>query len=160
MGLEMMVVRGNFLRGLTYTGSLVAAPTNGVITPAGLVMGAGAALALARHAPALRQALARRIEWEGAREGRLWRYGFVAVRLEDRLYGAFQSKLDFRRGSDLELIRFSAGRLRDWLLQHPGITVHLAYPGIGLGGLSPEAVWGVLEATLAEVSGAVRLYRK
>ncbi|GIW28919.1 MAG: hypothetical protein KatS3mg070_2282 [Meiothermus sp.] len=156
----MDIVRGDFLKGLGDEGGLVAAPTNGVIAPAGLVMGAGAALALARHRPALRQALARRIEREGVRVGRFWRYGFVAVRLEDRLYGAFQSKLDFRRGSDLELVRFSAERLRLWLVEHPGVVVHLAFPGIGLGGLSPEAVWGVLEATLAEVSGAVRLYRK
>ncbi len=156
----MMVVRGNFLRGLNCKGSLVAAPTNGVIVPAGLVMGAGAALALALHAPALRQALARRIEWEGVREGRFWRYGFVALRFEGQLYGAFQSKLDFRRGADLELVRFSAGRLRDWLLQHPGITVHLAYPGIGLGGLEPEAVLSALEEELGPLQSRVRLYRK
>lgn len=156
----MNIVRGNFLRGLSDPAGVVVAPTNGVITPVGLVMGAGAALALAQHQPRIRQALARRIEREGVRVGRFWRCGFVAVRLEDRLYGAFQSKLDFRRGSDLELVRFSAERLRLWLVEHPGVVVHLAFPGIGLGGLSPEAVWGVLEATLAEVSGAVRLYRK
>lgn len=156
----MNIVRGNFLRGLSDPAGVVVAPANGVITPVGLVMGAGAALALAEEYPCLRQALARRIEREGVRVGRFWRYGFVAVRLEGQLYGAFQSKLDFRRGSDLELVRFSAERLRAWLEAHPTRTVHLAFPGIGLGGLKPEAVLGVLEATLAEVSGAVRLYRK
>jgi len=64
------------------------------------------------------------------------------------------------RGNFLRGLSFSAERLRLWLVEHPGVVVHLAFPGIGLGGLSPEAVWGVLEATLAEVSGAVRLYRK
>lgn len=170
----MNIVRGNFLRGLSDPAGVVVAPTNGVITPVGLVMGAGAALALAQHQPRIRQALARRIEREGVRVGRFWRYGFVAVRLEDRLYGAFQSKLDFRRGSDLELIRYSAGRLARWLEAHPTPTVHLAFPGIGLGGLEPEAVLGVLEEELGTIpcgtgrsrytqgplGERVRLYRK
>jgi hypothetical protein len=38
-----MVLEGDFLRGLADPNGLVAAPTNGVITPGGLVMGAGAA---------------------------------------------------------------------------------------------------------------------
>lgn len=155
-----MVVQGDFLKGLSHASSLVAAPTNGVIVPAGLVMGAGAALALAQHQPPLRQLLARRIEREGVREGRFWRYGFVAVRLEGQLYGAFQSKLDFRQGSDLELIRYSARRLREWLEAHPTPTVHLAFPGIGLGGLKPEAVLEVLEEALGPLQTRVRLYRK
>lgn len=156
----MNIVRGNFLRGLSDPAGVVVAPTNGAITPVGLVMGAGAALALAQHQPRIRQALARRIEREGVRVGRYWRYGFVAVRLEDRLYGAFQSKLDFRQGSNLELIRYSAQRLRAWLEAHPTRTVHLAFPGIGLGGLKPEAVLEVLEAALGPVRERVRLYSK
>lgn len=104
----MNIVRGNFLRGLSDPAGVVVAPTNGVITPVGLVMGAGAALALAEEYPRLRQALARRIEREGVRTGRYWRYGFVAVKLEGQLFGAFQSKLDFRQGADLGLIRYSA----------------------------------------------------
>lgn len=153
----MNIVRGNFLRGLSDPAGVVVAPTNGVIAPAGLVMGAGAALALAQHQPRIRQALARRIEREGVRVGRYWRYGFVAVRLGGRLYGAFQSKLDFRRGSDLELIRHSAERLRAWLEAHPTRTVHLAFPGIGLGGLEPKAVQGAL-APLEGFGERVRLY--
>lgn len=156
----MNIVRGNFLRGLSDPAGVVVAPTNGVITPVGLVMGAGAALALAEEYPRLRQALARRIEREGVRTGRYWRYGFVAVKLEGQLFGAFQSKLDFRQGADLGLIRYSAERLRAWLEAHPTRTVHLAFPGIGLGGLKPEAVLGVLEEALGPVRERVRLYRK
>ena len=66
----MHVIKGDFLRGRSDPVGVVVAPTNGVIAPAGLVMGAGAALALARHQPQLRQALARRIERDGVREGR------------------------------------------------------------------------------------------
>lgn len=156
----MNIVRGNFLRGLSDPAGVVVAPTNGVITPVGLVMGAGAALALAEEYPRLRQALARRIEREGVRAGRYWRYGFVAVRLEDRLYGAFQTKLDFRQGADFELIGYSARRLAAWLAEHPTLSVHLAFPGIGLGGLEPEAVLGALEEGLGPLLSRVRLYRK
>lgn len=155
-----MIVRGDFLRGLADPNGLVAAPTNGVITPGGLVMGAGAALALAQRRPALKQALARRIEREGTQEGRFWRYGFVAVRLGGHLFGAFQSKRDFRAGADLELIAYSAERLAVWLAEHPSVAVHLAFPGIGLGGLAPEAVLEVLEKGLGPLRERVRLYRK
>ena len=130
----MHIIKGDFLKGRSDPVGVVVAPTNGVITHAGLVMGAGAALALARHQPQLRQALARRIERDGVREGRFWRYGFVAVRLGNRLYGAFQTKLDFRQGGDLELISYSAERLAAWLIEQPRAVVHMAFPGIGLGG--------------------------
>ena len=93
------------------------------------------------------------------REGRFWRYGFVAVRLGGHLFGAFQSKRDFRAGADLELIAYSAERLAAWLAEHPGITAHLASPGIGLGGLAPEAVQGAL-APLDGFAERIRLYRK
>ena len=154
----MRVIKGDFLRGRSDPVGVVVAPTNGVIAPAGLVMGAGAALALARHRPELRQALARRIEQDGVREGRCWRYGFVAVRLAGRLYGAFQTKLDFRQGADLELIRYSAERLAAWLIEEPGAVVHMAFPGIGLGGLEVDAVQQAL-TPLEGLGGRVRLYR-
>lgn len=37
---------------------------------------------------------------------------------------------------------------------------HLAFPGIGLGGLAPEAVLEVLEKGLGPLRERVRLYRK
>jgi hypothetical protein len=153
----MHVIKGDFLKGLSDPVGVTVAPTNGVITSAGLVMGAGAALALARHQPQLRQALARRIEREGVREGRFWRYGFVAVRLGNRLYGAFQSKLDFRQGGDLELISYSAERLAAWLIEQPRAVVHMAFPGIGLGGLAVDAVQEAL-TPLEGLGERVRLY--
>jgi len=153
----MHVIKGDFLRGRSDPVGVVVAPTNGVIAPAGLVMGAGAALALARHQPQLRQALARRIERDGVREGRFWRYGFVAVRLGNRLYGAFQTKLDFRQGADLELISYSAERLAAWLIEQPRAIIHMAFPGIGLGGLEVDAVQQAL-TPLEGLGERVRLY--
>lgn len=79
------------------------------------------------------------------------------MRLEGQFYGAFQSKLDFRQGSDLEIIAYSAERLRAWLEAHPTRTVHLAFPGIGLGGLEPKALQG-RKRTLEGLGERVRLY--
>ncbi|BDG18828.1 hypothetical protein TthSNM11_10310 [Thermus thermophilus] len=155
----MIVKRGNFLAGLQAPGTLVAAPTNGVLTSRGLVMGAGAAKALADRVPGLPQALAEAIRREGRRQGGAWLYGFVAVELGGRFYGAFQTKGHFRDRADLALVRLGASRLRRFLEERPGLEVHMAFPGIGLGGLKPEEVLEALEEALAGVGDRVVLYR-
>jgi hypothetical protein len=154
-----MIIKGDFLEGLKDPTGLVAAPTNGVLITAGLVMGAGAALALAKRVPGLREALAQQIIQKGMRKDRFWQYGFVAVHHNARFWGAFQTKLDFREASSLELIRFSAQQLRMWMLEHPRQTVHLAFPGIGLGGLEPEQVLEILREELKPMLKRLWLYR-
>ncbi|MGC8877088.1 hypothetical protein [Thermus sp.] len=151
----MRVVRGDFLQGGPMAKRLVVAPTNGVITARGLVMGAGAARALAQAEPRLPALFAEAIRRVGTQRAGWWEYGFVAA----GPYGAFQTKGDWRNPADLGLIRLAASRLRDFLEVHPGLEVHMAFPGIGLGGLKPEAVLRVLEEGLGPQGERVVLYR-
>lgn len=75
----MIVKRGNFLAGLQAPGTLVAAPTNGVLTSRGLVMGAGAVKALAEAEPRLPRLFAEAVQREGILRNGVYLYGFVAV---------------------------------------------------------------------------------
>ncbi|MCX7946843.1 MAG: hypothetical protein N2557_07765 [Hydrogenophilus sp.] len=152
------VLRGDFLAGLQ-TSHALAAPTNGVLTPRGLVMGAGAAKALAEAEPRLPRLFAETIRREGAYQGGVYLYGFVAVEVDGRSYGAFQTKAHFRDRADLRLVHLAASRLRRFLEERPGLEVHMAFPGIGLGGLKPGEVLEALEEALGEVGNRVVLYR-
>ena len=154
--MPITVIQGDFLSAIGQPNSVVVAPTNGVLTPKGLVMGAGAASALAQHQPLLRELFAQAIRQVGQENQGLWKYGFVAVELDGQLYGAFQTKLHFNFPSTPNLLRYSAQRLQAWMDQHPNLTVHLAFPGIGLGGMRPEEVLQILEESIA---GEVYLYR-
>ncbi len=83
----------------------------------------------------------------------------MAVEVGGRLYGAFQTKAHFRERADLGLLRLSASRLREFLEARPGVEVHLAFPGVGLGGLRPGEVLEALEGPLGRVADRVTLYR-
>ncbi|GBD40745.1 hypothetical protein HRbin39_00114 [bacterium HR39] len=155
----MRVLRGNFLGGLKAPQALVAAPTNGVLTPWGLVMGAGAAKALAEVEPRLPRLFAEAIRREGTYQNGVYLYGLVVVEVGGRLYGAFQTKGHFRDRADLGLVRLGTSRLRRFLEAHPGVEAHLAFPGIGLGGLEPGRVLEVMEKALGQVGDRVILYR-
>lgn len=155
----MIVKRGNFLAGLQAPGTLVAAPTNGVLTSRGLVMGAGAAKALAEAEPRLPHLFAEAVQREGILRNGVYLYGFVAVEAGGRSYGAFQTKGHFRDRADLGLVRLGTSRLRRFLEARPGLEVHMAFPGIGLGGLDPREVLEALEETLGRVGNRVVLYR-
>ena len=154
--MPITVIQGNFLSAIGQPNSVLAVPTNGVLTSKGLVMGAGAASALAQHQPLLRESFAQAIRQVGQEHQGIWKYGFVAVELDGQLYGAFQTKLHFNLPSTSNLLRYSAQRLQAWMDQHPDLTVHLAFPGIGLGGMRPEEVLQILEESIA---GEVYLYR-
>ncbi len=161
----MRVKRGNFLTALGDRRAVVVAPTNGVLTPRGLVMGAGAAKALAEAEPRLPALFAEAVRREGTFRNGVYLYGFVAVEVGGRLYGAFQTKGHWRNPADLGLVRQAASRLRQFLEEHPGLKVaslteaHLAFPGIGLGGLRPEEVLEAMEEALGQVGARVVLYR-
>jgi len=155
----MRIFKQDFLTGLLVPHALVAAPTNGVLTSRGLVMGAGAAKALAEVEPRLPRLFAEAIRREGTYQNGVYLYGLVVVEVGGRLYGAFQTKDHFRDRADLGLVRLGASRLRRVLEERPSLEVHMAFPGIGLGGLKPGEVLEALEEALGGVGDRVVLYR-
>lgn len=113
-----------------------------------LIMGAGAAKAVLERHPGIDALLASAIE--ALKLGRDQPYGFVAARSANgQLVGSFQSKQHWRDPSTVELIAFSTKVLNAYLEQHPDISVAIAYPGIGLGGLKERDVQPIL-ATLPD----------
>jgi len=140
------VVKGNFLCG---SKGLLLAPGNGVVRADGaLVMGAGAAKALARAYPFLPRVFGRKVRSE-PRMGTWHLYGLLIIQVAPGLHaGLFQTKGDWRDRADLSLIAYSAKKLAEWLKKNPGQEAHLAFPGVGLGGLGEEEVLEVLEPIL------------
>jgi len=157
--MSIRVVYGNFLRGLDDPHGVVLAPTCGVLTRDGsLVMGAGAARALAARLEGIARDLGFRVRTSGTFNGDHWVYGLVVVPHGDHLVGAFQTKGHWRRPASPEIIRLSASKLRAFLEAHADLRAHLAFPGIGLGGLPRERVSAILAVELAPVSPRVVLY--
>jgi hypothetical protein len=144
MGVQ--VVRGNFLRA---SKGLLLAPGNGVVRRDGLLtMGAGAAKALAQAYPFLPRVFGRMARKE-PRMGGWYLYGLLTLEVAPGLrVGLFQSKGDWRDRADLSLIGYSARKLAEWLRENPGWEVHMAFPGVGLGGLEEGEVLEVLEPLL------------
>jgi hypothetical protein len=144
MGIQ--VVRGNFL---SASRGLLLAPGNGMVRADGaLVMGAGAAKALAQAYPYLPRILGRKARGTPNMGG--WHlYGILIVQVAPGLHtGVFQSKGDWKDRAEPSLIAYSARKLAEWLRENPGLEVHLAFPGVGLGGLREEEVLEVLEPIL------------
>ena len=71
--------------------------------------------------------------------------------------GVFQTKGDWREPASLKIITHSAQKLAGWLVAHPGWEAHMAFPGVGLGGLEEEEVLEVLRPLLGGLP--VTLYR-
>src|SRR5690606_19821836 len=67
-------------------------------------------------------------------------YGFLPLEAPFERLALFQTKRHWRDPSTLELISASVDSLRRYALEHPGQQIALPYPGIGMGGLAPEAV--------------------
>ncbi len=139
------VVRGNFL---SAGRGLLLAPGNGVVRRDGhLVMGAGAAKALAQAYPHLPRVFGRMVRGR-AYMGGWYLYGLLTLEVAPGLQaGLFQTKGDWRNPADLGIIRYSATVLAEHLKRNPR-EVHMAFPGVGLGGLEEEEVLGVLEPLL------------
>jgi hypothetical protein len=142
----MQVVKGNFL---SASKGLLLAPGNGVVRRDGaLVMGAGAAKALAQAYPYLPRVFGRMARGMPNMGG--WHlYGLLIVQVAPGLHtGLFQSKEDWKDRADLSVIAYSARKLAEQLKSNPGLEAHLAFPGVGLGGLEEEEVLEVLEPLL------------
>ena len=155
----MKVVTGNFLYpSESHAPKLLLAPGNGVVNIRGeLVMGAGAAKALAEAYPWLPEKLGAMAK-RSPKRGDWHLYGVLAVEVEEKLsLGVFQTKGNWREKADLAIIAHSAQALARWLDERPGWEAHLAFPGIGLGGLDAGSVAEVLEPLLRNLP--VTLYR-
>lgn len=114
-------------------------PGNGVVKRDNrLVMGAGMAKQVREQ---FRQfdidlMLGSAIKNSAIRKGNFWVYGLlVSDNYPEAKLGIFQSKVDFRNKSSIEMIRYSTERLEEFLYQHRGAQVHMAWPGVGYGGL-------------------------
>ncbi len=148
------VVKGNFL---SAGRGLLLAPGNGVVRRDGLLtMGAGAAKALAQAYPHLPRVFGRWARGKPDMGG--WHlYGLLVLEVAPGLQaGLFQSKGDWKDRADLGIIRYSATVLAEYLQKNPQ-EAHLAFPGIGLGGLEEEEVLEVLEPVLGDLP--VTLYK-
>jgi hypothetical protein len=143
----MRIAKGNFMAA---SKGLLLATGNGVVKGDGsLVMGAGAAKALARSYPHLPRVFGRMARNEPRMVGGWHLYGVLALQVAPGLHaGVFQTKGDWKSPADLSLIAYSARKLAEWARKNPGVEVHLAFPGVGLGGLEEEEVLEVLEPIL------------
>jgi len=152
----MRIAKGNFLAAAR---GVLLATGNGVVRRDGhLVMGAGAAKALAQAYPHLPRVFGRMARGTPNMGG--WHlYGLLIIQVAPGLSaGLFQTKGDWRDRADLSLIAYSAKKLAEWLRNNPGWEVHMAFPGVGLGGLNEGEVLGVLEPILGDLP--VTLYKQ
>jgi hypothetical protein len=86
-------------------------------------------------------------------------YGLLIIQVAPGLHaGLFQTKGDWRDRADLSLIAYSARKLAEWLKKNPGQEAHLAFPGVGLGGLEESEVLEVLEPIFGDLP--VTLYKQ
>ncbi len=150
----MRITKGNFLAA---SRGLLLAPGNGVVRKDGLLtMGAGAAKALAQAYPHLPRVFGKMARSE-PRMGNWHLYGLLVIQVAPGLStGLFQTKGDWRDRADLGIIRYSATVLAEYLQKNPQ-EAHLAFPGIGLGGLEESEVLEVLEPILRDFP--VTLYK-
>lgn len=139
---ELNIRKGNMFSVYRTQGSLWCFTANSVIKNNGcLVMGAGIAKTAAEMQPALPGYFGTKIQ-------NLSDFG-LCVHVPSGI-AAFQTKRDWKNGSDLELIKMSAQRLMEYLdTNQDGFKkADLAFPGIGHGGLDKADVAAVLEPIL------------
>lgn len=106
-----------------------------------LVMGRGAALNLLQKVPNINYIFGNEVSTIC---GHLGKYGVIiySFPIENKLYGIFQVKYHFKDVSSLTLIEYSVMKLKEML---HGFTVHMNYPGIGNGKLTPESVLPIIK---------------
>ena len=115
--------------------------TNSYIRADGeLVMGRGMAKQAKSRFPELPQLLGNRIE-------HLRLYGLEIIELpgEKGWIGAFQVKRHFKYDAEVDIIKFSVGKLKTLAQLFSQARYDLNFPGIGNGRLTPPEVLGLLE---------------
>lgn len=131
-------------------GHVYAFTANSVIYRGALIMGGGAALAAREAFPGVDELLAKEIDKVIFDET----YGAVIVPYEDFYVMAFQTKTQPSLPSYLNVIEEACcvccELLRKMFPDQPDIPVHLNYPGIGLGGLTPDDVGPIIEPLLPD----------
>lgn len=129
--------------------------TCGVVTRDNrLVMGAGIALEARDRFPGLDKALGLAVQagdWKASKNA--FHYGLLT---SGKKLGCFQTKYQWRDPAEMDLIALGMAELVLWCSYHPNDSVHLAYPGIGLGGLSIEQV----EPYIKQLPDNVSIWRK
>ena len=134
----------------TEPGQIYAFTANSMIHANKLCMGGGAALAAREAYPHICTILAEEITKVIFDDV----YGSVVVPYHNFFVCAFQTKTHVMLPSTLTLITAACNELNRYLStkykdqEQP--IVHLNYPGIGLGGLSPEEVGPIIESLLGD----------
>ncbi len=110
--------------------------TNATLNSQGhLVMGAGNALSMANEYPAIPKIFAELIQ------GRL-EYGLICTEVGGQLLGGFQTKIDWRLPSTLEIIQHSTDCLME-IVDYVEI-IQLPFPGINHGGADKYQVLDII----------------
>jgi hypothetical protein len=123
----------------------ICIPTNGIVDRYGAaVMGAGLAYQAKKRYPGIEKVLGDAISDRGNIPHEIWNNLFLRV-------WSFPTKLDWRQGSDLNLIKSSAQHLRQrWQAGELKPKVFLPQVGCGLGGLPWDLVSPILQEELPE----------
>lgn len=103
-----------------------------------LVMGAGIAKQFKHRYPGIDKMFGNIIENNSI-------FGFKAVEYNGQLVGAFQTKVNWKNNSTLELIRIASTALIDYINNEFIQSVDMPYPGINNGNLSPDKVLPIIE---------------
>lgn len=130
----------------TEPGHVYIFTANSIVYNGDLCMGGGAALAAREAYPGVETLLGAEIEQAFLSS----KFGFVVVPYNDFFVGAFQTKVHYRNPSYLDLIETASRMLGNIARDNPGVTYHLNYPGIGLGGLRVEDVQPIIEKHLPD----------
>lgn len=124
-----------------------------------LVMGAGAALECKNRYPNIPEMAAIYLQNSGDLYNFVVRgewpkmelhylYGFFAI----GHIGLFQTKMDYRQKSTLDLIEYSVNSLNEFLSYNTTLTVAMNFPAIGFGGLPKQAVQKITDRLNDRVS--------
>lgn len=126
----MRLKKGNIWNNTKDTDVLVVTANSFIKRNGELVMGRGFALQVKNRFPNVPFLLGEKIK------GRK-KYGFITVESETLpfIIGAFQVKYHFKDSADVELIKFSTKKLKEFTENNPDKKIKMNFPGIGNGNL-------------------------
>jgi len=130
------VVVGNIFES---NADIISFTANSITAKSKLVMGAGCAKAFKTRFPVLPERFAFSPN----------DFGFKVVRIRDngkmRLIGAFQSKIDFKSDSTIEIISNSVQKLKEYIKENGNPHIAICFPGILNGNLKETDVIGLFD---------------